>query len=75
MLLIFSTLQIINLDKIIMVINIIKAIILTIIIITIILTITTITIIIIVSHREKSVIFLAKKIIALINIQTMSNKK
>lgn len=49
-----------------MIINIIKA---------IILIIATILIIIIINNREKRVIFLVKKDIALINIQTISNKK
>ena len=35
--------------------------------------IATITIIMAVSHRKKSVIFVAKKVVALISIQTMSN--
>ena len=59
MLPIFSTLWIVNLGGIIAVINITKGTILIIAIITIIMG---------VSHREKSVIFVAKKVIALIDI-------
>ena len=62
---IFSTLQIINLDEIIIVINIIRAIILTIAIIVIIMAI---------SSREKSLIFVEKKIVAIINIKIISNR-
>lgn len=39
------------------------------------LIITTITIIMGVSYKEKSVMFMVKKIVALINIQTMSNER
>lgn len=66
MLPIFSFLQIVNLDKIITKINIIKAIIFTIIII---------TIMIAVSHGKKSVTFVVKKVITLINILIISNGK
>lgn len=59
MLPIFSTLRMVNLSDMIIEINITKT-----TIFTIIITITTIA----VSHREESVIFVAKKIVALINI-------
>ena len=66
MLPIFSTLQIVNLGEIIMVINTTRA---------TIFTIATITTIMAVNYGEKSVIFVAKKVVALINIKTMSNKR
>ena len=55
----FSTLQILDLGKIIVVFNIIRA---------TILTIAIIIIIIALNYREKSIIFVAKKVIALISI-------
>ena len=63
-LLILSILQIINLGGIIVEINTTRA--------TILMIATTITTMA-VSHREKSVIFIEKNVVALINIQTMSN--
>lgn len=63
---IFNILQFVNLGNIITEINIIKAPIL-IIIVTIMK--------IVVSHRKKSVKFIAEKIVALPNIQIMSNGK
>lgn len=65
-LLIFSILQIVNLGGMIAIINTTK---------TIILIIAIITTKIVISYGKKSVIFVAKKIVALINIQTMSNEK
>lgn len=64
MLLILNTLQIIDLGNIIAEINITN---------TTILTITMITITIIISYGERNVTFLVNKVIALINIQMMSN--
>ncbi len=66
MLLILSTLSIVHLSDMIMEVNTIRATIITI------ATITTTTAI---NHGEKSIIFMARKFVALINIQTMSNKK
>ena len=66
MLPIFNTLQIVDLGKIIVLINITRA---------IILTITTIIITIAITHGEKSVIFVAEKIIALISIQIIIDRK
>ena len=62
---IFNILQIVNLVNIITIINIIKIIIFTI----------ATTTIIAVSYRKKSIIFVAKKVITLISIQKMSNRK
>lgn len=59
-----STLRIVDLGNIIVKINTIKA---------IIVTITTITTTMVVSYGKESVIFVIKKIIALANIQIMSN--
>lgn len=59
MLLIFNTLQIDNLSKIIILINIIKA---------IILIITIIIRIMIINYGAKNVMFMAKNVIAIINI-------
>ena len=61
---IFSTLRIVDLGDIIVEINTIK---------TTILTIATTTTTMVVSHGEESVIFVVKKVVALANIQIMSN--
>ena len=64
MLLIFNTLWIVDLGGMIIVINITRA---------TILTITTIITTIAISYRKESVMFVAKKVVALINTQTMNN--
>ena len=61
---ILSTLQIVNLSKIIAIISTTRVTILTIAIIT-----TTMA----VSHEKKSIMFVAKKVVVLLNIQIMSN--
>ena len=65
-LLIFYTLRIVNLGNIIVKINIIRA---------IILTITTTKITMAISHGKESVMFVVKKVVALINIQIISNRR
>ena len=66
MLLIFSTLQIVNLDRIITVINTTN---------TTIFTIATSSTIIVVSHGKENIIFVVKKIVTQTSIQIISNRK